>query len=73
MFAVIRSNQRKSVALIALIGLVLLAVGYALGLAVDPALGPAGLGVAAVIWAVMMAVSLAGGEALLHLIIFLRI
>ena len=65
MFAVIRSNQRKSVALIALIGLVLLAVGYALGLAVDPALGPAGLGVAAVIWAVMMAVSLAGGEALL--------
>lgn len=65
MFAVIRSNQRKSVVLIVLMGGVLAAMGYGFGALVDPALGLHGLAAAAAIWLLLLAISFAGGEAML--------
>ncbi|HMP76939.1 MAG TPA: M48 family metallopeptidase [Kiritimatiellia bacterium] len=65
MFSVIRSNQRKSAALIVVLGALLAAVGYAFGVLVDPSLGLMGVAVALVIWLVLLLVSLAGGEAML--------
>lgn len=65
MFSVIRSNQRKSAVLIVLLGAVLAGTGYAFGFLVDPSLGVIGVAVAVAIWAILLLVSFAGGEALL--------
>lgn len=65
MFAVIRSNQRKSLVLILVMGGLLALMGYGLGMLVDPSFGVFGLGIAAVIWLLLLAVSFAGGESLL--------
>ncbi len=65
MFAVIRSNQRKSVVLILLMGVVLALMGYGLGFLAHPSFGLHGVAVAAVVWLLMLAVSFAGGESML--------
>ncbi len=65
MFAVIRANQRKSIVLIVLMGLVLALMGYGVGTALDPSLGLPGLAGAGVIWLILLMVSFAGGEGLL--------
>lgn len=65
MFAVIRSNQRKSVALILLLGLTLILAGAAFGALLDPTLGVVGAAGALGLWVILLAVSFSGGEALL--------
>jgi heat shock protein HtpX len=65
MFAVIRSNQRKSIVLILLLGGLLGGLGYLIGVLFDPALGWAGVGAAGVVWLILLLVSFAGGESLL--------
>lgn len=65
MFAVIRANQRKSLILITLMGVLLAGLGYTLAALLDPTFAPMGLLVALAVWLVLMLVSMAGGEALL--------
>jgi len=68
MWELIRVNKRNSVLLLGAMGSVLLILGYVLGAAFGqghPQAGWIGMLVAAVIWLVMMAVSLSGGDQIL--------
>lgn len=62
MYEQIRSNQIKSTFLIVGMAILLLVMGFVIGEAVAPGAGPVGLGVALVIWLVMMSVSYWGGD-----------
>ncbi|MHC4881106.1 MAG: M48 family metallopeptidase [Planctomycetota bacterium] len=68
MWELIRVNKRNSVLLLGAMGSVLLILGYVLGAAFgrgNPQAGWIGMLVAAVIWLVMMAVSLSSGDQIL--------
>ncbi|HQO37145.1 MAG TPA: M48 family metalloprotease, partial [bacterium] len=66
MWDAIRSNQWKSTALIMLMGVLLVLLGFAIGMSVDPQMGGAyGAVVAVGIWLVMCLVSLMGGDKIL--------
>jgi heat shock protein HtpX len=66
MWELIRANKRDSVMLITLMAVVLLALGFVIGLAVvGPEGGVAGLGIAAVVWLVLTLVSFSSGDQIL--------
>jgi len=65
MWDLIQSNKRKSALLIALLALVLLALGYAIAASVSPSAGPLGLIAALLVWTIMVFASVAGGEQIL--------
>ena len=66
MWDAIRSNQRKSMALIILMGVLLVLLGFVIGMSVDPQIGGAYGAIAAVgIWMVMCFVALTGGDQIL--------
>ncbi len=66
MWELIQANKRKSTALIAILAAVFLMLGYGIGFSFDPQAGGVfGLGIAMIIWIVMMLVSLIGGERIL--------
>jgi heat shock protein HtpX len=66
MWELIRANKRDSVMLITLMAVVLLALGFIIGLAVvGPEGGVAGLGIAAVVWLVLTLVSFSSGDQIL--------
>lgn len=66
MWDLIQSNKRKSVALIVLMAVVLMALGYFAGFYVAPGDGGLlGAAAAMAVWAVMMAASIGGGERIL--------
>lgn len=68
MWEAIESNRRRSFVLVGLMGAILVALGYVVGLAVDPEVGGAvgALGALAV-WLVLWAVAVLGGDDLLLL------
>lgn len=65
MWETIQSNKRKSAVLIVLLASVLIFLGYALGMAIDPAAGVLGALAAMVIWVVLTLTAFAGGEKVL--------
>jgi heat shock protein HtpX len=66
MWELIRANKRDSVLLITLMAVVLLILGFIIGLAVvGPEGGVAGLGIAAVVWLVLTLVSFSSGDQIL--------
>ncbi len=66
MWELIRANKRDSVLLITLMAVVLLVLGFILGLAVvGPEGGVAGLGIAAVVWLILTLVSFSSGDQIL--------
>ena len=65
MWELIQSNKRKSIALIILLALVLLALGYAIGFSMSSDAGPVGVVIALIIWIVMVFASVIGGEKIL--------
>ncbi len=68
MFELIRANKRKSAWLIAILGAVLIGLGYAIGFAVapdEPVVSSLFVIIAVVIWLVMLLTSLFGGEKIL--------
>ncbi len=68
MFELIRANKRKSAWLIAIMGSVLIAVGYAIGFLLapdEPVVSALFVIIAVVIWVAMMVTSMVGGEKIL--------
>lgn len=66
MWEQIRANQRKSAVLVVVMALLLLAVGYAVGEAAGPGVGPFGLLIAFAIWILLALISYyAGGSIML--------
>jgi heat shock protein HtpX len=66
MWELIRTNKRDSVMLMLLMAVVLLALGFIIGLAVvGPEGGLAGLGIAAAVWLVLTLVSFSSGDQIL--------
>ncbi|HEY8240013.1 MAG TPA: M48 family metalloprotease [Kiritimatiellia bacterium] len=65
MWSLIRANRWKSAGLIAGMALLFVIFGFALAATLDPSLGPFGVIVAIVIWAVMMLTAVAAGEKIL--------
>jgi heat shock protein HtpX len=63
MWEAIQSNRRKSMVLISLMAVLLIGLGFAIGMFVDPrAGGPVGAGVALILWLIMLTVALFQGE-----------
>ncbi len=65
MWEAIQSNKRKSVVLIGLLAVVLIALGYFAGAAFDPEGGGFGLLTAVGLWFILMAIAFAGGTRIL--------
>lgn len=65
MWEQIRSNRRKSAALVVLAAALLFALGYTFGEAVSPGAGPVGLAVAFVLWLVLTLVAYFQGDSIL--------
>jgi len=66
MWELIQTNKRNSTLLMVLMAVVLLALGFAIGMAaVGPEGGLFGLGIAAVIWLVLALISLSSGDQIL--------
>ncbi len=65
MWETIQSNKRKSAVLIVLLASVLIFLGYAMGMAIDPAAGVLGALGAMIIWVVLTLVAFSGGEKVL--------
>ncbi len=65
MWEQIAANRRRSTVLISVMVVILAVIGYTGGELIVPGAGPLGLGVAFIIWAVMMAMYLFGAEKLL--------
>jgi heat shock protein HtpX len=65
MWEAIRANRRRSVLLIVGLACVLIGMGYAVGIYVDPAGGPAGVVAALVLWLALTVVAFAGGKGVL--------
>ena len=65
MWEQIRSNRRRSILLIGLMGLVLLALGFLIGASIAPEFGIHGLAGAAIVWSVLMVVAFSEGRRIL--------
>ena len=66
MWEAIAANRRRSFALIVLMAVILIGLGYAIGAAVSPTVGgPIGAAVAFVIWTVMWLSAIVGGDQIL--------
>lgn len=65
MWEVIRKNQRKSLLLLMLMGVVLVLLGYAIGIAIDPEAGFVGIILAMIIYFVMMIVAFSQGKSIM--------
>jgi heat shock protein HtpX len=65
MWEAIESNKRKSFFLIVLLALILLALGFVIGAAVDPDAAPFGLLSALGLWIILISVAFASGEQVL--------
>ena len=65
MWEVIRKNQRKSLFLLMLMGVVLVLLGYAIGIAIDPEGGFVGIILAMVIYFIMMIVAFSQGKSIM--------
>ena len=66
MWEAIAANRRRSLVLIAMMGTILLALGWVIGMAIEPRSGgPLGLGIAAIVWIVTWLTAVAGGDAIL--------
>lgn len=66
MWEAIQSNSRRSKYLICLMGALLVGLGFAVGMTIEPRLGGAiGAGVALLIWLILLAVALLGGDKVL--------
>ena len=65
MFELIRANRRKTVVVLLLLGLLLVGVGGAMGIALDPALALLGAAGALGLWLILLLVSFSSGEAML--------
>lgn len=65
MWETIQSNKRKSAVLIVLLASVLIFLGYALGMAIDPAAGVLGALGAMIVWVVLTLTAFSGGEKVL--------
>ncbi len=65
MWEVIRINQRKSLLLLMLMGVVLVLLGYAIGIAIDPDGGFVGIILAMIIYFVMMIVAFSQGKSIM--------
>ncbi len=62
MWEVIRKNQRKSLLLLILMGVVLVLLGYVIGLAIDPEAGFIGIILAMVLYFVLLLVAFSSGK-----------
>lgn len=65
MWEAIESNKRRSIILLALMGIVLVAVGYIIGFSMLPDAAPFGVLSAVGLWIILMAVAFAAGENIL--------
>ena len=65
MWEQIRANQRRSLFLISAMGVMLILLGYVVGLAVHPQFGPLGALAGLIIWFVLWMVALVGGRDIL--------
>jgi len=65
MWEVIRKNQRKSLFLLMLMGVVLVLLGYVIGIAIDPEGGFVGIILAMVIYFIMMIVAFSQGKSIM--------
>ncbi len=65
MWEVIRKNQRKSLFLLMLMGVVLVLLGYAIGIAIDPEAGFFGIILATVIYFIMIIVAFSQGKSIM--------
>ncbi len=65
MWEIIRKNQRKSMFLIMMMGVVLVLLGYAIGFALDPEAGFVGVILALIIYFVMMIVAFSQGKSIM--------
>ena len=65
MWEAIAANKRRSLVLISLMGLLLISVGFAVGMMIDPAGGVFGVLFAVALWAVLWAVAATAGGSLL--------
>src|SRR5688572_13731282 len=65
MWEAIAANKRRSLVLISLMGVLLIAVGYAVGAMIDPGAGVFGILFAVALWAVLWAVAATAGGSLL--------
>ncbi len=65
MWEVIRKNQRKSLLLLMLMGVVLVLLGYAIGIAIDPEAGFVGIVLAMVVYFIMMGVAFSQGKSIM--------
>jgi heat shock protein HtpX len=65
MFELVRANQRRAALLVALMAVLMLAMGYAVGELAAPGAGLPGVGFAFALWAVMALASYFGGDRIL--------
>ena len=65
MWEQIRSNRRKSFALVILLALLLMALGYVIGEAAAPGFGALGVGIASLIWLFMCLIAYLQGDSIL--------
>ncbi len=65
MWELIRKNRRKSMLLLILMGVILVLLGYIIGIAIDPEAGFAGIIVAMVIYFIMMIVAFSQGKSIM--------
>jgi heat shock protein HtpX len=65
MWEQVRSNKRRSIALVILIALLLLGLGFVIGEAVQPGAGILGLGIATLVWILMSLIAYFQGDAIL--------
>ncbi len=62
MFELVRANQRRAVVLVALMAVLLVAVGYAVSELVAPGSGPFGVGLAGLLWILLSLVAYFAGD-----------
>jgi heat shock protein HtpX len=65
MWEAIQANKRRSVVLIFAMAAVLVGLGYAIGLYFAPEYAYAGVGIAAVVWALLWMTAMAGGDGIM--------
>ncbi len=65
MWEIIRKNQRKSLLLLMLMGVILVMLGYAIGMAIDPQAGLSGIVIAFVVYFIMLIVAFSSGQSIM--------
>ena len=65
MWQLIRANRRRSIVLISTMALILVFMGFVLGEVFVPGHGLFGAGIAVVLWTILFAVAMSGGDALM--------